>query len=279
MLLANCIAAQSSIVKEIQTEQSVVEILFAKYNNINNYNTFTPDFDDNLFSKTTKLEIESNFDFHKFFNEHDLCKEIKSDTVSILVTDSSFGSGFKTKTNLVFISVSPCSYKAGNNYYDNAFCLKTKEQFFYIYNDEVKSIKTNYHYYWFSELYTNYFAHYSQIIFHSPTDIVFEYNEGVFKNDIGQLDKNFKNPKHKGVHIYPNPTTSSTINIQFLSNENTTYWISLFGIDGKLVKSLPINAKKDISNYELEIGKQAKGIYILKGVINNSVFTRKLIIE
>lgn len=149
----------------------------------------------------------------------------------------------------------------------------------YIYNDEVKAINTAIHYYWYSDLFTNYFACYTQAVLHLPEDIAIEYNESISKNEITDLSKNFRNYNNKSVKVYPNPIVTDVINLRFIGNEEAASVVELFDASGKSIKQFTINVNNGINNHALQISKQSKGIYLLKGIINGNIFTNKVIIE
>lgn len=75
--------------------------------------------------------------------------------------------------------------------------------------------------------------------------------------------------------VYPNPNVGRFI----VSTEQITEAgkISIYTIDGKLVKSVEFTAKT--SNVEIDLQDKAKGIYVVQVVLPNGTLTKKVIVE
>ncbi len=72
------------------------------------------------------------------------------------------------------------------------------------------------------------------------------------------------------IHIFPNPTAGK-LQIQGDNIQN----IEILTLDGKLIHS--ITSKKD--NIEIDLSKEAKGVYLIQFTLEDEVFSKKLILQ
>ncbi len=79
------------------------------------------------------------------------------------------------------------------------------------------------------------------------------------------------------VNIYPNPT-SGIINVVFSNYETDNVCLSLFDINGRLIKTIDQGQKiKGLYSYQIDLSQQQAGIYFLKLKTSKRSFTHKLI--
>lgn len=153
-----------------------------------------------LAKKSNNDNIKSKLSFRDFLIGHPII--IKSQSTQFkneLIFDTVLNNVEKIKTYVLPISVKPCDYKDENMYCENAYWIKIKEIHNYIYENGIKLIKTQYHYYWYSEVFTNYLASYIQSIDHAPLDIAFNYSENYSENSTSLLEKNYLNELYKSI--------------------------------------------------------------------------------
>lgn len=80
------------------------------------------------------------------------------------------------------------------------------------------------------------------------------------------------------IYNYPNPASGSTAIFVSL-NEAKVFEIALYNTMGQLVKTLYVNGNKGNNIINLDVTDLSKGVYIYNVKANNSVVSRKLIVE
>ncbi len=75
--------------------------------------------------------------------------------------------------------------------------------------------------------------------------------------------------------VYPNPTTG-LITLEFNQNLETKTEISVSNLMGAVVFRKEVNS---VANYQIELSNQVSGIYLLKIIIDNQQYLKKLIIR
>lgn len=83
-----------------------------------------------------------------------------------------------------------------------------------------------------------------------------------------------KEEEHKSINVYPNPS-SGQVNV---SSENLISKISLFSIDGKLVRNIPIE-KLSANHYNIDIDDIESGMYVLLFTIEGTLVRKKIQVE
>ena len=272
--------SQSIPVIEKTIEKSVVETVFDAHNILLSENIDIGNYSNVLAKKSNNDTIKSKLSFHDFLITHPtIIKNQSNQFKNELIFDTVLNNIEKIKTYVLPISVTPCYYKDGNSYYENAYCIKIKEIQNYIYEDDIKLIKTQYNYYWYTEVFTNYLASYIQSIDHTLLDIAINYSENYSKNSISLLEKKYLNELYKSIQVYPNPVTTGLFNLSFTTHEEKTITIDLFDNIGSRIKSFEIHTKKGNNSYPIEVGRIIDGFYSIKFNIDNEIFTKKFIIE
>lgn len=257
--------------------KSVVEKCFENNSKIRenvNWLNFNGDFKENV----KQDSIYEKFVFGDYFLKQTSFHEILESEI-VQNCDSILSENIMSKTTVTLIKNLSCCYKAKDCYYDNAFCLQLREVTTYYNEGMVKSINTINHYFWYTEMYSNYLAHYEQSILHNQSDIVFDYKENFKKNLISDLDANFKNKKFKGINVYPNPISSNMLNLNYYSNYESKELFELFDSSMRLIFRINLKSYVGNNNHTIDIGKQNSGIYILKSTVNSYPFTNKIIID
>ena len=81
-----------------------------------------------------------------------------------------------------------------------------------------------------------------------------------------------------GFDVYPNPlTNSSTVNFNIVNNSFVN--IEIVDIKGKLVSTL-VNKYLQPSSYSVDLSSDLpNGIYLLKASVNESVITKKFVVN
>ena len=93
------------------------------------------------------------------------------------------------------------------------------------------------------------------------------------------LEKHHLNEMIETVIVYPNPVfANENINIKITTNEDKDVTFDLYQMDGKIQK-ITTQTKKGNNLYQLDIGKKERGVYILRGILNNKNFNNKIIVE
>lgn len=75
------------------------------------------------------------------------------------------------------------------------------------------------------------------------------------------------------IHIWPNPATD-VLNLNIANGNNTNYYISIFDVTGKKLKSIQ-NSTSDI--FQINISDLNRGIYFVKFETSNGTFLKKFI--
>jgi hypothetical protein len=78
------------------------------------------------------------------------------------------------------------------------------------------------------------------------------------------------------IKIFPNPT-SDAFSISISSNISEKVWVTIYSIDGKLVKENLFYKNPGLNTFDLSI--QNKGIYMVQVVSESSSFTQKIIVQ
>ena len=92
-------------------------------------------------------------------------------------------------------------------------------------------------------------------------------------NEIGSADGNY-------LQSYPNPA-SAFVTIEFHTSKGAKYSLNLYNLLGGLVKTVDTGFSKEAMNYsrQFDLGTLSSGIYILKLITNNEVFSKRIVIQ
>jgi hypothetical protein len=85
-------------------------------------------------------------------------------------------------------------------------------------------------------------------------------------------------PTLTGLNFYPNPN-NGTFNLQFNLENKGTADINIYDLSGKSIYSENVNSLSKLYEQKIDLGQQAKGIYILKVSQEGKSITKKLVIE
>ena len=82
------------------------------------------------------------------------------------------------------------------------------------------------------------------------------------------------------LQTYPNPTSAS-LTIKFYANKDSKYSLNLYNVLGGLIKAMDMGFSKDGMNYskQFDLSTLSSGIYILKLITNDEVFSKRIIIQ
>lgn len=90
---------------------------------------------------------------------------------------------------------------------------------------------------------------------------------------------NFKGEGCQVGAIYPNPSKSGLVNLEYLSQNDDEVTVSVFDMTGKLKISYNLQVSNEENNLNLDFSDLNAGIYIVKIEVDRNPIHRKLIIE
>lgn len=163
--------------------------------------------------------------------------------------------------------------------FEDALCVKVKETSTYSFQDNVTSIVTRYHYYWYSIFFTDYFARYTQRILYTPQYVILSYDEELSQHNLHYLENNCINSIAKTVSVFPNPIAEQPFFVRLHSTMECECKLTLLNTQGNAVKELNYKCLKGINTFKIDVSELAKGLYGLTGECNGQFFSEKLIIE
>jgi hypothetical protein len=83
-----------------------------------------------------------------------------------------------------------------------------------------------------------------------------------------------ENPQIQRLHIYPNPANNTRVFVNLNSSDPAV--ISIYDLTGKEIKTCSVD---QTLTTEMDINDLHQGIYIMKALQDNQVYTQKLIVN
>jgi len=88
----------------------------------------------------------------------------------------------------------------------------------------------------------------------------------------------FTGKASQNVRIYPNPA-HSTLNIDFQSNERSSYTVMIYSLSGRVVNESTHQISQGMNNIALDISGTEPGLFLIKIFNMKSSYSQKLIIQ
>lgn len=88
-------------------------------------------------------------------------------------------------------------------------------------------------------------------------------------------------PFNKGLIIYPNPLFNEILNVQFTNSERSDLRIEIYDVNGKLCRSKAYPELFEMGTHKVTVDLIGipKGVYVIKSILKEKVYTSKLIIN
>jgi hypothetical protein len=110
------------------------------------------------------------------------------------------------------------------------------------------------------------------------TEVTVMLNEhsSIISNNLDLSNKETSNPD--GFKVYPNPNTG-LFNIEFSSNKSKKALLEIYNSSGQLILKRDVMATSNIFQERVKLSDQANGIYYLRLICNDQIFSKNLIIR
>jgi len=112
----------------------------------------------------------------------------------------------------------------------------------------------------------------------NSTDIQCSNNVQIIVDPNGTTNTDDLELKGFNIAVSPNPA-SDYISINLASEKNTPVLLSLTGIDGRLIKSIPVLSKPDGIIRTFDVSNLTKGIYLVQVKTETGITTKKVVIQ